>query len=746
VKRRTIFQALMVTALVIWPLIPKVPHDLLNTAIITFQYLIAALSLVLLIGLVGQISLCQAALVGMGAFIGAIATQNLGIQFPFTLLVGMAAGTLTATIIGLVALRVRGLYLAVATLIFAYVADQYLFVQPWLVKSRSGVSIGFQHIGLRGALPYFDLSNAKVFYYAALAVGVISLYMVANLRDSRLGRAFAAIRGSEVAAASLGINVTRFKLLGFACAGALAGLGGGLTLIAQRTVSPEQFNFTNSLNFLAIAVVGGLRSLGGAVASALLFGLLVGEVFFRRPDLANYLDLISAGLLIAVLLFFRGGLGALSGRFRAAGVFFETRFSSMKREMGTSRAGKFPSRRPSSQPRETYSRRSVRRPSLRARLVAGGGTSGAMPASGGEVAIAPGQARGSAPAIVKSIVSIVLPGKAKAPATSEPPMAGHAPVDVIGLVDRLIPSQEPEAPPAVVTELPTERNIAAEGDIRKLIKAAAGQHVVAGMEGDGGRRIPVLLSADEITVKFGGLTAVNDASIKVGAGEIIGLIGPNGAGKTTLFNSILGLNQPTQGTVHLFGQDVTSWGVHQRAALGVGRTFQVLQLFPELTVFDNLLVATHLQNPTGLAGALVVTPGAVRHEAAARHRVEAVLRLMEMEHLANRQVAGLPFGVLRLIEVARTLVAGARLVCFDEPASGLDSAETEKLIEWFRLLRQIGITLLVIEHDVSMVVRLCDYIYVLDQGKLISEGTPGHIQGDPAVIASYLGGAPVEVA
>ena len=121
--------------------------------------------------------------------------------------------------------------------------------------------------------------------------------------------------------------------------------------------------------------------------------------------------------------------------------------------------------------------------------------------------------------------------------------------------------------------------------------------------------------------------------------------------------------------------------------------------------------------------------------------MRAVLKLMELEHVADRRVAGLPFGMLRLIEVARTLVTGARLVCFDEPASGLDSAETERLIAWFQLIRRLGITLLVIEHDVDMVVRLCDYIYVLDQGRLLAHGRPEQIQRNPDVIASYLGTA-----
>jgi branched-chain amino acid transport system ATP-binding protein len=655
--------------------------------------------------------------------------------------VGLLAGAITATIIGIVALRVRGLYLAVATLIFAYVCDQYLFRQPWLVGSQSGTSIPFEHIGRPGTFPYIDLGSARFFYYAALSVAVVVLYSVANIRNSRTGRAFAAIRGSEVAAASLGINVARFKLIGFACAGALAGLGGGLTLVAQRTVAPDQFNFTHSLYFLAIAVVGGLRSLGGAISSALLFAVLVGEVFFHFPKLSNYLDLISVGLLITVLLFFRGGLGAIPERLVPLRARLRRRFAGRRVGQLEVEAGS-----ETSAPRIRPSRRPF--PAFRP-------AAGVVRASrSGELAVS--MARRPLTAAREAFSSLAWAsrkGKPPAPDESRSPNGhpSHMPVDVIGLVKRLAPPEsepEPEPGPAQASakKAPGKPHLADEKEIRDLIKAAAGAHAVSGEEGEGGRRIPVLLSADGITVRFGGLTAVSDASLKVGAGEIIGLIGPNGAGKTTLFNSILGLNQPADGTVRLFGKDVTSWDVHSRAALGVGRTFQVLQLFPELTVFDNLLVATHLQNPTGLWQSILVSKSARQAEYAARERIHAVLRLMEMEHLADRQVAGLPFGVLRLIEVARTLVAGAGLVCFDEPASGLDSAETERLIEWFRLLRQIGITLLVIEHDVSMVVRLCDYIYVLDQGKLISEGTPAHIQTDPAVIASYLGAAPMEVA
>jgi ABC-type branched-subunit amino acid transport system ATPase component/ABC-type branched-subunit amino acid transport system permease subunit len=669
VRDRPFLSTALLVAFLLVPLMHFTPYDVLTTVIIGCGYLVVALSLVLLIGLLGQISLCQATFVGMGAFVSAIVTRGMGVHFPFTLLIGAAAGGLAAATLGLVALRVRGLYLAVATLIFAYVADRYLFVQPWLVESLSGTSIKPEAIGRPGTIPYFDLSDAHVFYYVALAFALLVLYAVANLRESRVGRAFAAVRGSEVAAASLGIDVVRMKLIGFALSGAIAGAGGALTLAGQRTVAPGQFNFTASLFFLAIAVVGGLRSLGGAVASSTLFAGLVGEVFYRNPKLADYLDVISAGLLIVVLLFFRGGLGAIPQRWRD----------------GRARRGALLARTP-----------------------------------------------------LPGLVATARERLAREPAEAAPVTASDGFDPIAAVVDE---QRRRRRRPA----LAVVQNVAVQdGDAaRAVLQAASGP--AGAPDPATGRRTPMLVDAQGVTVRFGGLTAVSDASLAVGAGEIVGLIGPNGAGKTTLFNAVLGLNSPAAGRIELFGNDVSDWGVHQRAALGVGRTFQVIQLFSDLTVFDNLLVATHLQNKTGLFGGILGGRRARLREREARDRVRAVLSVMDLEEYADRPVAELPFGVLRLVEVARTVVTGARVICLDEPASGLDSTETERLIEWLRLLRDIGFTLLVIEHDVDMVTRLCDHIYVLDQGRLIASGTAAEIQADPAVIASYLGTA-VEVA
>jgi branched-chain amino acid transport system ATP-binding protein len=252
-------------------------------------------------------------------------------------------------------------------------------------------------------------------------------------------------------------------------------------------------------------------------------------------------------------------------------------------------------------------------------------------------------------------------------------------------------------------------------------------------------RRPVL-EADGVTVRFGGLTAVSDVSLSVREREITGLIGPNGAGKTTMFNAISGLNEPASGRIQLFGQDVTNLPVHARARLGVGRTFQVIQLFPQLDVFENLLVATHSLNPTGVLSQLVVTRRSVLAEGEARQRVERVIDLLELRSVAHRPVTGLPFGVLRMVEVARVMVTGAELIMLDEPASGLDNSETDRLAEFLGFIRAtLGVTLLLIEHDVHMVTRVCDHIYVLDRGKLLADGPAERIKRDPEVVAAYLG-------
>ncbi|MDQ3757578.1 MAG: ABC transporter permease, partial [Actinomycetota bacterium] len=298
--------------LVVWPFVgvpsflaPLDTFSLLGDAILAAQYFIAASSIVMLTGWVGQISLSQGAFVGIGAFGAALVGRRIGLDFPFTLVVGGVLGAAASALLGVVALRVRGLYLAVATLIFAWMADEYLFVVPWFAGRGGSTSSTTEAIGARGGFPYFDFRERRTFYFVILGVAAAVLFGLLNLRDSKAGRAFAAVRGSESAAASLGIDVVRYKLLAFATAGFIAGVGGTLVLTHQVTVVPEQFSLRASLLILAIAVVGGLRSLGGTIAAAVVFAAL-SELFFRVPTLGEYLQLVSALLLAGILLVYPG--------------------------------------------------------------------------------------------------------------------------------------------------------------------------------------------------------------------------------------------------------------------------------------------------------------------------------------------------------------------------------------------------------------------------------------------------------
>jgi len=233
--------------------------------------------------------------------------------------------------------------------------------------------------------------------------------------------------------------------------------------------------------------------------------------------------------------------------------------------------------------------------------------------------------------------------------------------------------------------------------------------------------------------------------LQVPAGSIVGLIGPNGAGKTTLFNCVTGVVRPDSGRVFLFGRDVTSWPAHRRARLGMGRTFQRLELFGSLTVMDNLMVAaeTHAGRG-GLFIDLLSLPTTRRAEARTRARAEDVLTSLGLEACRDVQAGDLPTGTSRLVELARALCMEPRLLLLDEPSSGQRGSEVDELGRALRRVRETGTAILLVEHDMSFVLGICDYVYVLDFGRLLAKGLPDEVRRDDVVQAAYLGTEGVE--
>ena len=606
--RITLLVPLVFGALV--PLFVDRPSRLLLYASI-LSFAICALSMTVLTGWAGQLSLGQMAFAGIGALSAAAFTRGMEIDMslgdtqliylklnplPFVVSIFLA-GLVTAAIaaiIGSGALRVRGLLLAVSTSAFAVAAAAWIYRQD-ILSGGNSTSVPFP----RGAFLGLDLNEQKHYYWVVFGTLVVFMALLARLRRSGVGRVTIAVRDNPTTAAGYTVRPAVAKLRAFALSGAIAGIGGAfLAGCAQQiSFSDQRFLVDGSLTLVAIVVIGGMGSVTGSVIGALW---VIGLPTFAEGNEVLPLLTSSVGLLV-LLLYFPGGFIHIAYRVRAA----------------------------------LYRK-------LEAKL---------------------------------------------------PPMEKTA-----------------SAPPSSLRSATRERV----------------EHEVP-------------LKATDISVSFGGVRANDRVSIEVRSGEIVGLIGTNGAGKTTLMNAIGGY-VPSKGRVELLGHDVSHDQPAVRARKGIGRTFQAATLFPELTVRETVQVALEARGRSGLLETALFLPSG--HLKAKRQRSEAaeLVDFLGLGRYADRPISELSTGTRRIVELAGLLALDARVLCLDEPTAGIAQREAEAmgplLVE---IRKELGASMLIIEHDMPLIMGMSDRVYCLELGKVIAEGTPDVVRNDQKVIASYLG-------
>ena len=540
-------------------------------------------------------------------------TLSFWLALPLAGLVAAGFGVL----FGAPTLRLRGDYLAIVTLGFGEIVPIVARNTPSVTNGAAGLN-GVQGPSLFG-MPFGI--DALPYYYTGLCLMGLIIFASLRLRDSRIGRAWMAIREDEIAAGAMGINLVKTKLLAFAIGAGIAGITGVFYISKLQTATPEMFGFPVSVMILVMVVLGGLGSVWGVVVGAVILSLLqswflpgmtqwlhqlgqaIGNLWLQDIDLARSTELIFGVILVVMMLYRREGL-IPAVRKQAALSFDQQNVAGVRR---------------------------------------GGFADG-----------------------------------------------------------------------------------------------AALDHGALGTPGT--------LAVRGVVVRFGGLVALNKVDLIVPAGGVVAVIGPNGSGKSTLFNVITGLVRAESGSITFDGAELIGLKPHAVLDAGVARTFQNIRLFPTLTVLENVLVGEHARLRTGPIGAILRTGRVRREERAARVRAIDIIALFgnRLTPRTGQAVGALSYANRRRVEIARALASKPRILLLDEPTAGMNPAETLELAEQLKVLRGLGLTILLIEHKLDVVTQLADTVVVLDHGDKIAEGPPAEVRRNEEVLRAYLGRAATE--
>ena len=602
------------------------------TSLLLFAMVV--LSMTVLTGWAGQLSLGQYAFVGLGGLTVLGLTQGNDMPVPFDLfdlsldlpwalamVAATAVGVVTAVIVGLPALRVRGLFLAVTTLAFAVAAASWLFNQDFFTGGTSFPRPADPPVLDLGPIHIDFAASRRNYYFLCLVSLAVVAAVVARLRRTGIGRSWIAVRDNEEMAAASTVSPTRMKLAAFGVAGGIAAYSGGLLVTLVPSLQPDSlFRASESIVVVATAIIGGLGSVAGPILGVLWVRGIPQIIPEELDDLVRLLT-SSIGLLV-LLMYFPGGLLQIVYSIR-----------------------------------DKLLERADRKMAAR------------------EVTAAQG------PSTVEEAAGAPEPGP-----------------------DR-------REPRALVT----------------------GPTAAAADSSD-----PALQTQD-VSVRFGGNTAVDHVSVHVDHGELVGLIGTNGAGKSTLLNAISGF-VPSRGRVFVLGTDVTARRATARHARGLGRGFQGARIYPGLTVRESLMVALEARSRSLLVPSMTALPPSPSQERTKRAEADEIIDYMGLKRYADHFIATLSTGTRRIVELSSLLAVNARVLLLDEPTGGVAQREAEAFGPLIKQVQaELDAAVIVIEHDMPLVMGISDRVYCLEAGAVIAEGPPEQVRRDPLVIASYLG-------